>query len=83
LRNYFQTNDFTADVFIQLCYDLKDQPINKLNVEWKNSPYLKIGEVKINKDSLLDPVSAVMSCFHLIHLKVKLFFSLWENPEIT
>ncbi|ATN04080.1 catalase [Chryseobacterium indologenes] len=55
LRNYFQTTDFTADIFIQFCYDLKDQPINKLNVEWKNSPYLKIGEVKINKDSLLDP----------------------------
>ena len=34
---------------------MTDQPINKLNVEWKNSPYLKIGEVKINKDSLLDP----------------------------
>lgn len=55
LKNYFHTTDFMADVFIQFCYDLKDQPINKLNVEWKNSPYLKIGEVRINKDSLLDP----------------------------
>ena len=55
LRNYLQKNDFTADVLIQLCYDLKDQPINRLNVEWKNSPYIKIGEVKINQDALLDP----------------------------
>lgn len=55
LKNYLQKNDFTADVLIQLCYDLKDQPINKLNVEWKNSPYIKIGEVKIEKNSLLDP----------------------------
>lgn len=55
LKNYFQDNNFTADVLIQLCYDLKDQPINKLNVEWKNSPFIKIGEVKIDKDSLLDP----------------------------
>lgn len=54
LQEYFQTHDFTADVLIQFCYDLKDQPINKLNVEWKNSPFIKIGEVKINKDSLLD-----------------------------
>ncbi|AZA82301.1 catalase [Chryseobacterium lactis] len=57
LKNYFQVNDFSADVFIQFCYDLKDQPINKLNVEWKNSPYIKIGEVKIDKNGLLDPRS--------------------------
>ncbi len=55
LRNYLQKNDYTADVLIQLCFNLKDQPINRLNVEWKNSPYIKIGEVKIDKGSLLDP----------------------------
>nr|WP_315030964.1 catalase [uncultured Chryseobacterium sp.] len=55
LKNYLQTNDYVADVLIQFCYDLKDQPINKLNVEWKNSPFIKIGEVKIEKGELLDP----------------------------
>ncbi|AZA79359.1 catalase [Chryseobacterium sp. G0186] len=55
LKSYFHEHDFTADVLIQLCYDLKDQPINKLNVEWKNSPFIKIGEVKINREALLDP----------------------------
>lgn len=55
LSNYLKTNDFKADVLIQICYDLKYQPINKLNVEWKHLPYLKIGEVKIEKNSLLDP----------------------------
>lgn len=55
LKNYFQNNDFAANVMIQLCYDLKDQPINKLNVEWKNSPFIKIGEVKIEQGGLLDP----------------------------
>lgn len=55
VKNYFQNNDFSADVLIQLCYNLKDQPINKLSVEWKNSPYIKIGEVKIEKNALLDP----------------------------
>ncbi|REC61172.1 catalase [Chryseobacterium pennae] len=54
LKNYLQKNDYTADVLIQLCYNLKDQPINKLNVEWKNSPFIKIGEVKMGKGSLLD-----------------------------
>ncbi|OBW40253.1 Catalase [Chryseobacterium sp. MOF25P] len=52
---FFRTQDFAADVYIQFCYDLKDQPINKLNVEWKNSPFIKIGEIKIKKDSLLNP----------------------------
>lgn len=55
LKTYFQDHDFVADVLIQLCYDLKDQPINRLNIEWKNSPFIKIGEVKIEKGSLLDP----------------------------
>lgn len=55
VENYCISNDYLADVFIQFCYDLKDQPINKLNVEWKNSPFIKIGEVKIEKNSLLNP----------------------------
>lgn len=55
LKDYFQTHDFSADVLIQLCYDLENQPINKLNVEWKNSPFIKIGEIKIDRESLLDP----------------------------
>lgn len=57
LENYLNGNDFSADVFIQICYDLKHQPINKLNVEWKNSPFIKIGEVKIDKGSLLNPTA--------------------------
>jgi len=55
VENYCISNDYVADVFIQFCYDLKDQPINKLNVEWKNSPSIKIGEIKIEKNSLLNP----------------------------
>lgn len=57
IENYCIANDYSANVFIQFCYDLKDQPINALNVEWKNSPYIKIGEIKIEKNSLLNPAS--------------------------
>ncbi|REC48508.1 catalase family protein [Chryseobacterium pennipullorum] len=55
LHTYFLAHDFTANVLIQICYDLKDQPINTLNKEWKNSPFIKVGEIKIDKGSLLDP----------------------------
>lgn len=55
MKRYFSSNDYAAEVFIQICYDVKDQPINKLNVEWKNSPYLKVGEIKIEKNALLNP----------------------------
>lgn len=55
IEQYFEANDFAADVLMQICYNLKDQPINKLNVEWKNSPFIKIGEMKIDKNSLLNP----------------------------
>ncbi|MEN4760230.1 catalase [Chryseobacterium sp. C39-AII1] len=57
LNRYFNENDFYADVLIQICYDLKHQPINRLNVEWKNSPFVKIGEVKIEKGSLQNPTA--------------------------
>lgn len=57
IESYFNFNDYIAEVFIQICHDLKDQPINILNVEWKNSPFIKIGEVKIEKNSLLNPNS--------------------------
>lgn len=49
LKSYFENNDYTAAVFIQLCYNLKDQPINKLNTEWKNSPFIKLGEIRFEK----------------------------------
>lgn len=55
LKKYFDSHDYTAEVFIQICYHIKDQPINQLNVEWKNSPYIKVGEIKIEKGSLLNP----------------------------
>ncbi|MDQ8142742.1 catalase [Chryseobacterium sp. CFS15] len=55
VETFFGTHDFAANVYIQFCYDLKDQPINKLNIEWKNSPFIKIGEIKIDKNSLLNP----------------------------
>ncbi|WP_307445367.1 MULTISPECIES: catalase [Chryseobacterium] len=53
--SYLTEHNFTADVYIQLCYDLKDQPVNKLNREWRNSPFIKIGTVSLDKGSLLDP----------------------------
>ncbi|KPE50048.1 catalase [Chryseobacterium indologenes] len=55
VKTYLKDHDFTAEVLIQLCYDLENQPINRLNTEWKNSPFIKIGEVLIKKNSLLDP----------------------------
>lgn len=54
IESYLNSTDFTADVLIQICYNLQDQPINRLNVEWKNSPFIKIGEIKIERNSLLD-----------------------------
>ncbi|MGH1519955.1 catalase [Chryseobacterium sp. JK1] len=74
LKSYFQSNDFTADVLIQICYDLKNQPINTLNVEWKNSPFLKIGEVKIDKDSLLDARNCNTELLSFNPFDSKIFF---------
>ncbi|TXI99593.1 MAG: catalase [Chryseobacterium cucumeris] len=74
LKNYLQTHDFTADVLIQICYDLKDQPVNKLNVEWKNAPFIKIGEVKIDKNSLLDSRNCNTELLSFNPFESKIFF---------
>lgn len=55
IEKFCLQENYNADVMIQFCYDLKDQPINILNREWKNSPFVKIGEVKIEKNSFLTP----------------------------
>ncbi|MBW7676194.1 catalase family protein [Chryseobacterium chendengshani] len=54
IESFCFEKNYDADVLIQFCYDLKDQPINILNREWKNSPFIKIGEVHIKKNSLID-----------------------------
>lgn len=47
---------YHADLYIQFAYNEKKQPINRLNKEWTNSPFIKVG--KIICDELLDPLSA-------------------------
>ncbi|MBO9693862.1 catalase [Chryseobacterium sp.] len=74
LKNYLQAHDFAADVLIQVCYNLKDQPINKLNVEWKNSPFIKIGEIKIKKGSLLDARECTNELLSFNPFESKIFF---------
>lgn len=74
LKSYFQDHDYTAEVLIQFCYDLKNQPINRLNVEWKDSPYIKIGEVKIDKGSLLDSGSCTNELLSFNPFESKIFF---------
>lgn len=54
IEEYCKANDFKSEVLIQLCYNLQDQPVNRLNVEWKKSPFIKIGEIYIGKGMLLD-----------------------------
>lgn len=74
IESYFQSNEFVADILIQICYNLEDQPINKLNVEWKNSPFIKIGEVKIEKNTLLDPRSCENEMLSFNPFESKAFF---------
>ncbi len=55
IENFCLKETYVANVMIQFCYDLKDQPINILSKEWKNSPLIKIGEVRIGKNSFVTP----------------------------
>lgn len=55
IEDFFRAHHFESDVFVQFCYNLKDQPVNILNRDWKNSPFIKIGEIRLDKDALLNP----------------------------
>lgn len=73
-EDYLKSKTFSADVYIQLCYDIKKQPINQLNVEWKNSPFIKIGELKIGKEDILDPASCENELLSFNPYESKAFF---------
>lgn len=74
LKSFFQDHDYAADVLIQFCYNLNDQPINRLNVEWKNSPFIKIGELKIDKGQLPDARDCTNELLSFNPFESKIFF---------
>jgi hypothetical protein len=74
LEEYLETHDFKADVLVQICYDLEKQPVNQLNVEWKKSPYIKIGEVRIDRNDLLDPKACENEMLSFNPFESKIFF---------
>jgi hypothetical protein len=74
LEGYLETHDFKADVLVQICYDLEKQPVNQLNVEWKKSPYIKIGEVRIDRNDLLDPKACENEMLSFNPFESKTFF---------
>ena len=55
IRSFLKDTEYRADVFIKICYNLKEQPINFLHKEWKNSEPIKIGEVIFDKNSVQNP----------------------------
>ncbi|WP_419868651.1 catalase family protein [Chryseobacterium sp. CT-SW4] len=55
IKETLSSSDFVSEVYVQFCYNLKDQPVNLLNREWKSAPYFKIGEVILQKNSFLNP----------------------------
>lgn len=71
-ENYFQLHDFNCDVMIQICENTDKQPVNDLTKEWKDAPFLKIGTLHFNQNSLLNPKDSEIE---------NLGFNPFENPE--
>lgn len=40
---------YHAEMSVQFCYDDTKHPINKLNQEWKDSPFISIGKLTLNE----------------------------------
>ena len=52
VNRFCTENEFSAEVFLQFCFNEKDQPIQDLRKKWRNSPYVKVGEIFIPENSL-------------------------------
>jgi len=48
IEDYFSNHHYELELMVQYCYNLKDQPVNRLNKMWKNSDFISIGRIKIN-----------------------------------
>ena len=72
VENYFQLKDATYDVIVEICEDLKKQPVNDLTKTWKDAPTYKIGSLHFKENSLLDPEDQQVE---------NLNFNPFENPE--
>jgi len=48
IEDYFSNHHYELELMVQFCYNLKDQPVNRLNKMWKNSDFISIGRIKIN-----------------------------------
>lgn len=71
-ENYFQLHNADFDLKIQICENTDKQPINDLTKSWKEAPYIKIGTLHFEKDSLLDPDDLNVE---------NLGFNPFDNPE--
>ena len=54
ISEFISLQDSTFLLTVQLCENLKDQPVNDLMKSWKNAPEYCLGKITISQDSLLD-----------------------------
>lgn len=80
LLDEIRTHDYEYDVQIQLCRNVKKQPIEKITQEWDESkaPFVTIGKLTIPKQEVTDDGNfAAME-----HLSFSVFRALEENRPI-
>lgn len=70
---FISLQDSTFVLTIQMCENLKDQPVNDLMKTWKNAPEYTLGTITILQDSMLDATNPEIE---------NLNFNPFENPEI-
>lgn len=70
--NYIHSTNADFALMIQLCENLKKQPVNDLTKEWKDAPFLKIATLNFAQDSLLDANDPQIE---------NMGFNPFENPE--
>ena len=51
---FLSSQESTYELFVELCEDLTDQPVNDLMRDWKNAPKYCLGKITIPKASFLN-----------------------------
>lgn len=64
IKDYVLDYNYELELMVQYCYNLKDQPVNQLNKNWKNSDFVPIGRIQISQLIDKDDVSVEKMSFN-------------------
>jgi len=82
LREYFQEHDATYDLRIQLCKDLKEQPVEKCSMEWEQDkfPFKTVAQLVFPRGQ--DSFDSARRTFWEDKMKLNIWYGLRDHQPL-